>query len=163
MASGQPAGQRSSNQHRPGYLALTGCYGVLCRPILPRLILPRLMILRSPGRGQGQDRGPAPLGPAPPRPGQGPQAAADARLTCFHDGQRGPLTSPPPPRSRRSARRRPHRRRTARPRCRAAPRARRPDARPKRPLRPAVQLSFRAPTHEWKLRLRSSRRASWEV
>lgn len=74
---------------------------------------------------------------APPRP---PAAAHRTRLSTAPGAPgdlRGPLTSPPPPQSLQSARRRPHRRRTARLRCRAAPRARRPAARPTQPLRPA--------------------------
>lgn len=91
-----------------------------------------------------------PPGTSPPLAGRGgARAAAPPRpLAAAHrtrlstapgapGGLRGPLTSPAPPQSLQSAHHRPHRRRTARLRCRAAPRALRPAARPTQPLRPA--------------------------
>lgn len=120
--------------------------------------------------GRGQSSSPAPAPPFPPLPGQRPASAGGTRPSSelrARGGQHGPLTSPPPPRSPRSPRRRPRRRRTARPRCRAAPRARQPAARPTRPWRPDLHLKGapppRVPTGAWKPRPRSSRRDSWEV
>lgn len=124
-SQGRPGRQRSSHPHRLCVPRGAGCgvRGAGCAGLR---------------RGRGQVEATPPTRPRH-APRQRPEAVGGGtRRSAEPRAPRGPLTSPPPPRSQGSASRRPHRHRTARPRCRAAPRARLPAARPTRPSRSAV-------------------------